>query len=223
MSKLPIQPSNKKGFWFDFSMFEGPAGPQWLTEYPCTWKMTINTALRLLSEIQGPSAHLKEMSCQSACPNVTAPRPPDACTRTPRWKRHHRSKAVLCLSCDVDVNAASQVQGPFLPELLHCSSKALTRPLLLPGRFKWGWLKLRVGVILSVLLKHTVKTANKKSRNAIKTVLLYKWGLACLPQLPQQPFFPPLFPWQWALKRPQRCLYADQRNSFYKQTKKGLY
>lgn len=162
MSKLPIQPSDKKGFWFAFSMFEGPVWPQWLTEYSCTWTMTINTIPCLLSEIQGPSACLKETSCQSAFTNVTAPRPPDACTRTPRWKQHRHSKAVLCLSCDVDVNAASQVQGLFLPELLHCSSKALTRPLLLPGPFKWGWLKLRVGVILSVLLKHSVKPLSQK-------------------------------------------------------------
>lgn len=133
---------------------------------------------------------LKEIQRQSACPNVTTSRPTDACTCTPQQMQHHSSKAVLCLSSYMDVNAASQVQGLFLSKPLHCSSKTASRPLLLPGRFKWGWVKLRMGTFLSVLLKHAVKPAWRKRRNAIKTVLLYKWDLAGLPLLPQQPFFP---------------------------------
>lgn len=158
--------------------------------------MSTNSAPCLLSEIQGLSVHRflrwrkhsvrapAQMS-QLQGPLMPARVPRDECgIIAPRlfcasaliwmWMQHHKSKVSFCQN-------------------LHCGSKAATRPSLLPGRFKWGWLKLRMGAILSVLLKLAVKPVCGKRRNAIKTVLLYKWDLAGLPQLPQQLFFFPLF------------------------------
>lgn len=198
-------------------------GPHWLTEYLCVWMMHINTALCVLSDIQGPSVHhflhwrKYSIGVSAQTSLLQGPLVP---VHVPCNESSIISPRLFCASALIWMQKQNHKSKVFLPKLLHCGSKAVTRPLLLPGQFKWRWLKLRMGAILSVLLKHAVKLDCRKRRNAIKTVLLYKWDLAGLPQLPQQPFFPPFFLWQWALKRPQRSLYADQRNSFYKQARR---
>lgn len=193
-------------------MFEGTAGVQCLTDYVCTCMMHINTAPCLQPKAPLPVTPVAEGNHSvRALPECRSARPTDA-TRAP-----HEARGVIAprLPCA----PAPRVQGLFLPKLLPRSSKA--RPSLLPRRFKWGWVKLRKGVILSVLPKHAVKPVFRKRRNAIKTVLLYNTWQVFLSS--PSSLFLPFFLWQWALKRPQRRLYADQRNSFYKQAKKGLY
>lgn len=151
-------------------MFEGTAGPQWLMEHLCVWMMHTNTAMCVLSDIQGLSVRHSLCWRKYSKYSIRVPaqmsqlQGPLVSVHVPCNKSSSIDPRLFCASALIWMQKQHHKSKVFLPKLLHCCSKAVTRPSLLPGRFKRRWLKLRMSAILSVLLKHAVKSVCKEKK-----------------------------------------------------------